>query len=265
MSEDLAPLRVSLVQSSLYWHDPNANRARFAEQLAGLAGKTDLIVLPEMFTTGFTMAAQELAERPDGPTADWLRAQALRSGAAIAGSIIVEASVGDYRNRLLLVTPEGALHFYDKRHLFRMGGENRAFAAGSAHTVIAWRGLRIGLLVCYDLRFPVWSRRRTAFDYDLLLYVANWPHMRANAWTQLLRARAIENQAFVVGVNRVGRDGHGVPYQGDSAAIDFLGQPLLELGADTRCETVSLDGRALAVFREKFPAQLDADSFEILP
>ncbi len=265
MSASPTPLRISLVQSSLHWQDANANRAQFTEQLAGLAGKTDLIVLPEMFTTGFTMTAQELAERPDGPTADWLRAQALRSGAAIAGSIIVEAGAGDYRNRLLLVTPAGGLHFYDKRHLFRMGGENRSFAAGSAHTVVAWCGLRIGLLVCYDLRFPVWSRRRDGFDYDVLLYVANWPQMRANAWSQLLRARAIENQAFVIGVNRVGRDGHGVPHQGDSAAIDYLGRPLVELGADTRCETVSLDGQALAAFREKFPAQLDADSFEILP
>ena len=265
MSDAETSLRVSLVQSSLYWHDPNANRAQFAEQLAGLAGKTDLIVLPEMFTTGFSMAARELAERPDGPTTDWLRAQALRSGAAIAGSIVVEAGAGDYRNRLLLVTPQGGLSFYDKRHLFRMAGENRSFVAGSAHAVVTWRGLRIGLLVCYDLRFPVWSRRRAAFEYDLLVYVANWPQMRANAWSQLLRARAIENQAFVIGVNRVGRDGHGVPHQGDSAAIDFLGRPLLELGADTSCETVSLDGRALAAFREKFPAQLDADSFEILP
>lgn len=265
MSGAATKLRVSLVQASPHWHDPEANRAHFATQLAGLAGRTDLVVLPEMFTTGFTMDAQQLAEPADGPTVAWLRTQAGRLDAAVAGSLIVRDDDGQYHNRLLFAEPAGGLHGYDKRHLFRMGGEHRAFAAGAATQVVSWRGFRIGLMVCYDLRFPVWSRRRADFDYDVLLYVANWPKVRAYAWSQLLRARAIENQAFVIAVNRVGHDGHGVPHQGDSVALDFLGRPLLELGAEPKTATVSLELRPLNEFREKFPAQLDADRFAILP
>jgi predicted amidohydrolase len=262
MSQSGTNLRVTLAQDALHWHDPGANRRHFAELLAPLAGTTDLVVLPEMFTTGFTMEPGDLAETMPGPTTDWMSEQARRLDAAVTGSVIVTSAAGR-QNRLLFAQPDGHVSHYDKRHLFRMGGEHKAFAPGRQSVVVDWRGFRVGLLVCYDLRFPVWSRRRPAFDYDLLLYVANWPSVRAYAWTQLLRARAIENQAYVLGVNRVGRDGHGVPHAGGSAAIDYLGQPLLELGNEPGTGTVTLSLDGLRQFREKFPAQLDADDFEI--
>ncbi len=258
-------LRVGLVQSKLHWHDAQANRDHLTTQIMALANSTDVIVLPEMFTTGFTMETARLAEPPEGPTCEWLRKLSAATNAAITGSLIVNAGTADYRNRMLFVQPDGAVHFYDKRHLFRMGGEHKAFAAGSSNVVVSWRGFRIGLLVCYDLRFPVWSRRRAEFDYDVLIYVANWPAVRAYPWTQLLRARAIENQSFVIGLNRIGRDGHGIAHQGDSTALDFLGKPLVELDSAAGTATAVLDGGTLRVFREKFPAQLDADDFELKP
>lgn len=263
MSQPGASLRVSMVQSGLHWHDPSANRTQFATLMAPLAGATDLVVLPEMFTTGFTMEASAVAESAAGPTLDWLRQQARAVDAAIAGSLIVESAPGVYRNRMMFVMPDGAAVHYDKRHLFRMGGEDRAFVGGQESTVVSWRGFDIGLQVCYDLRFPVWSRRRDGFDYDLLLYVANWPTARGYAWSQLLRARAIENQSYVVGVNRSGRDGQGVPYPGLSAAIDFMGAPLAELAAAPELITVALGADALQAYRAKFPAYLDADRFQL--
>jgi omega-amidase len=208
-------LRVSLVQTSLAWQDVEANLQHFSVLLAPLAGSTDVVLLPEMFTSGFTMEAEKIAPRSALLTLPWLKAQARKLDAAIAGSVI-SASAGRFVNRLLWVTPDGEVHHYDKRHLFRMGGEHRAFAAGAVPLLITWRGVRIAPLICYDLRFPVWSRRRESYDFELLLYVANWPAARAYAWTHLLRARAIENQCFVAAVNRIGRDGHGVPHQGDS-------------------------------------------------
>lgn len=265
MTGSAPSLRVSMLQSALQWHDPQANRDHLQPQILALANSTDLIVLPEMFTTGFTMETSRLAEDPAGPSCDWLRQLSAATNAAITGSLITQAGAGDYRNRLLFVQPDGAVHFYDKRHLFRMGGEHKAFAPGGSTVVVSWRGFRIGLLVCYDLRFPVWSRRRAEFDYDLLVYVANWPAARAYAWTQLLRARAIENQAYVVGVNRVGRDGHGIAHSGDSALLDYLGMPLVAMESAAGAATAVLDGAALRVFREKFPAQLDADEFELKP
>ncbi|MFO1428136.1 MAG: amidohydrolase [Steroidobacteraceae bacterium] len=256
-------LRVTLVQQPLHWEDPAANLAAFERLLAPLAGQTDLVVLPEMFTTGFSMQPQRLAEPADGSGARWLTGQAQRLGAAVSGSIMTRAG-GHCVNRLWFATPDGALHHYDKRHLFRMAGEHEAYAAGDRGLVVEWRGWRIAPLVCYDLRFPVWSRRRPGYDYDLLLYVANWPARRRYAWSQLLIARAIENQACVVGVNRVGADGAGVPHAGDSAAHDHLGAPLAVLGDDAGLRTVELDREALSQFRERFPAHLDADRFELL-
>jgi omega-amidase len=208
------------------------------------------------------MDVERLAESAGGSSSQWLARLATRLDAAVTGSII--ARDGErYYNRLLWAAPTGELRAYDKRHLFRMGLEHRHFTAGRAAWSIGWRGFNICPLVCYDLRFPVFSRRRAELDYDLLLYVANWPAARANAWRQLLRARAIENQAYVVGVNRVGPDGHGVAYAGDSAAIDFLGEPLAELGAAALVTTVSLEAAALQAFRSKFPAHLDADAFTL--
>ncbi|RPH58038.1 MAG: amidohydrolase [Burkholderiales bacterium] len=253
-------LRVTLVQTELAWQDPAANRHRLAAHFRGLVGHTDLVVLPEMFSTGFSMAAAELAEDMDGPTVDWMREEAAALGCVIAGSLIVRDG-GRCYNRLVWARPDGSLEHYDKRHLFRLAGEQEHYAAGTRRLVVTLKGWRVCPMICYDLRFPVWSRSRG--DYDLLLYVANWPQRRALAWSALLRARAIENQSYVVGVNRIGKDGNGTAYAGDSVAVDFLGQPLSSEGGGDRVETAVLDLESLRACRDSFPAHLDADRFEL--
>ena len=249
-----------MIQAELAWQDPAANRAVFAAHFRGLAGHTDLIVLPEMFSTGFSMEAERLAEGMDGPTVGWLREEAVALGCAIAGSLIVEEA-GRHFNRLVWAGPDGTLLHYDKRHLFRMADEQRHYAAGSRRLTVEYRGWRICPLVCYDLRFPVWSRNRG--DYDLLIYVANWPARRSLAWKTLLRARAIENVCYAVGVNRIGRDGNGAAYAGDSAAVDFLGQTLAGDRGGDFAETAVLDREQLRAYRESFPVHLDADEFAL--
>jgi predicted amidohydrolase len=258
----MSALRVSLLQQPLVWQDPRGNRAHFEALLLPLSGHTDMVVLPETFTTGFSMDVERLSERADGPSSQWLLRLAARLDAAITGSVITQDGE-HYYNRLLWAAPSGELRSYDKRHLFRMGREHEHFTAGRDAWSVCWRGFSICPLVCYDLRFPVFSRRRAQLDYDVLVYVANWPAPRASAWRQLLRARAIENQAYVIGVNRVGADGAGIAHAGDSAVIDFLGQPLMELGATAAVSTVSLDLEALHAFRARFPAHLDADAFTL--
>ena len=258
----MSTLRVSLVQQPLAWHDGATNRARFAALLRPLAGQSDLVVLPETFTSGFSMAVERLGEPCGGPTTTWLKEQAVTLDAVVTGSVITRDGER-YYNRLLWAEPSGELRHYDKRHLFRLGGEHQHFTAGDTVWSVAWRGLTVCPLVCYDLRFPVWSRRRPGLEYDLLLYVANWPAARADAWRQLLRARAIENQAYVVGVNRVGDDGHGVPHAGDSAAIDFRGRTIADAGDLPALLNVVLPREPLVQFREKFPAHLDADRFTL--
>lgn len=254
-------LRVSFVQCMLHWEDANANRAMFAERLAPLAGTTHLIVLPEMFTTGFSMRSRELAEHMDGPTVEWMRAQAATLDAALYGSVIIEDG-GRYVNRGLFITPDGTVTAYDKRHLFRMAGEDAHFDAGKERVVVQWRGWRLLLQVCYDLRFPVFSRSRN--DVDALLYVANWPEPRRAAWSSLLVARAIENLSYVVGVNRVGMDGKGIHYTGDSVVVEPRGATIAAIEPGTEgLATVTLDAAALQEFRTKFPAHLDADDFEL--
>jgi predicted amidohydrolase len=260
----VSSLRVTLVQQPLLWRDPAGNRERFEALLQGSAGHTDLVVLPETFTTGFSMEVEQLAEPPGGPTALWMRTLAARLGAAVTGSVIT-ADGGRYYNRLLWVEPSGELRSYDKRHLFRMGREHEHFTPGRTAWSVSWRGFSICPLVCYDLRFPVYSRRRAQLDYELLIFVANWPAARAFAWRTLLKARAIENQAYVVGVNRVGADGGGIAHAGDSVALDFLGATLADLGAEPGVVTVDLEGEALRAFRRKFPAHLDADAFTLEP
>lgn len=253
-------LRVTLVQTELAWQDPAANRRNLASHFRGLAGHTDLIVLPEMFSTGFSMDTGTLAEEMNGPTVGWLREEAAALGCVIAGSLIIR-DAGQCFNRLVWARPDGSLDTYDKRHLFRMANEQQYYAAGTRRLVTEIKGWRVCPLICYDLRFPVWSRSRG--DYDLLLYVANWPQRRAHAWAALLKARAIENLSYVVGVNRIGRDGNGTTYVGDSVALDFLGQPLSSEGGGDRVETVVLDLESLQSYRNSFPALLDADPYEI--
>lgn len=261
-------LRVTLVQGDTRWHDPAANRDYYGDLIGGLRGQTDLVVLPETFTSGFSNDAIAQAETMDGPTVAWLREQAQALDAAVCGS--VQLRVGDaVHNRLLFATPDGALHHYDKRHLFRYGREHERYAAGRERLTVEWRGWRICPLVCYDLRFPVFSRNRYdaeragALDYDLLLYVANWPSARAYPWKTLLRARAIENLCYVAGLNRVGTDGNGLHYSGDSAVIDFLGHPVSECGEEVLVVTTTLQAAELAAHRERFPAMLDGDRFDL--
>lgn len=261
----MSTLNVTLVQADLAWHDPQSNRRRLQERLAALAGATDLIVLPEMFTTGFTMEAESVAEVADGPSVAWLRAQAAQLGAAITGSIATKD--GDsYYNRLIWVRPDGTHESYDKRHLFRMAHEHDHYSAGTGRPIIALKGWKILPLVCYDLRFPVWSRNQIGGEagYDVLLYVANWPARRRHAWQTLLQARAIENLSYCIGVNRVGRDGAGIDYAGDSAAIDYLGQPMTAPSQQEFVATATLDKAALDTFRARFPAHLDADRFRLI-
>jgi predicted amidohydrolase len=208
------------------------------------------------------MDAGRLAEAMDGPTVGWLREEAAALGCVIAGSLIVRD--GDRRfNRLVWARPDGTLEYYDKRHLFRMAREHDSYAAGTRRLTTEIKGWRVCPMVCYDLRFPVWSRNRG--DYDLLVYVANWPARRAYAWATLLRARAIENLCYVVGVNRVGSDGNGATYAGDSVVLDFVGQPVSSDGGGDRVETTVLDRESLTAFRAAFPAHLDADPFELGP
>jgi omega-amidase len=254
--------RVSIVQQPLAWADPAANRANFANVIAPLAGATDLVVLPEMFTTGFTMKPEQHAEPADGPTREWLLQQAGALGAAVGGSVAVNDN-GRFFNRFMLAMPGGPTYWYDKRHLFRMAAEHRHYAAGVHALIVEWRGARLCPLVCYDLRFPVWSRRRPQLDYDVVIYAANWPAARRFAWNALLRARAIENQAYCVGVNRIGDDGLGIAHAGDSVVLDFMGQPALELHDRAQVATVPIDIEAVRGWRDKFPAHLDADAFSL--
>jgi predicted amidohydrolase len=254
--------RLSIVQQDLAWCDAVANRTRLADVIAPLVGKTDLVVLPEMFTTGFTMKPEEYSEAADGPTRAWLLEQAAKLDAAVCGSVAVNDD-GRFFNRFMIALPGGPTYWYDKRHLFRMGGEHRHYDAGDHAFIVEWRGARLCPLVCYDLRFPVWSRRRPGLDYDVVIYTANWPSARVHAWSTLLRARAIENLAYCVGVNRTGADGAGIAHPGASAVIDFMGQASIELGADPAVATVDLDLDAMRVWRDKFPAHLDADAFTL--
>ena len=256
-----SPLRVTIVQGATRWHDAQANRDYYRSLIAGLAGSTDLIVLPETFTSGFTNDTLHQAELMDGESVGWLVSLARELNAHIGGSLVIRH--GDKCvNRFVLASPTGQLDFYDKRHLFRMAGEHQRYHAGVDRVTINILGWRVNLQVCYDLRFPVWTRNRQ--DFDLQLYVANWPSARRYAWSTLLRARAIENASYVVGVNRVGVDGNGLDYSGDSAVLDFLGKPIIELGSQEQVHTVALDLDALRAHREKFPSHLDADAFQLI-
>ncbi|QQR88088.1 MAG: amidohydrolase [Flavobacteriales bacterium] len=254
-------LRVTLVQSMLHWEDAEANRAMFAEKLAVLKGTTDLIVLPEMFTTGFSMRSTDLAEPMSGATVAWMKEQAKATNAALYGSVII-ADDGKRFNRGLFLTPEGQVTTYDKRHLFRFAGETEHYSAGKGRVVVEWRGWRLLLQVCFDLRFPVFARDRG--DYDAIVYVANWPEARRYPWSQLLIARAIENQCYVVGVNRVGMDGKGNHYSGDSVVIDPRGQIFAQVEPSQEgTATATFERNALADFREKFPVSKEADEFNL--
>lgn len=256
------PLRISLVQYDIIWEDPYSNRLKLDQLLAPLRGKTDLVLLPEMFTTGFSMNARELAENMDGKTLKWMQMQASSIGAALAGSVIIGEN-NHFYNRFVFVTPNGEIYTYDKRHLFSVGGEDQYFTPGNKKNVIRYNGWNIALFICYDLRFPVWSR--TSGEADLMLFTANWPENRKNVWKTLIKARAIENQLYTAGVNRTGRDGSGVAYFGGSAVIDPKGKKITRLpDRSDMVVTTSLSMEELLRFRAKFPVSRDADPFKIL-
>lgn len=256
----LPDLQLALIQTTLVWQDAGANREHFARLLEQARG-ADLIVLPEMFSTGFSMDSAALAEPEDGPTSQWLRQQAQDLGAVVCGSLIIQVADGSYRNRLLWARPDGSLAHYDKRHLFRMAGEHKHYSAGEQQVVLDLKGWRVRPLICYDLRFPVWSR--DAGGTDLLLYTANWPAARRHHWNRLLPARAIENLCYVAAVNRVGEDGKGHAYSGDSQVLDFQGESLLAAQDVDGVFRVRLSAAELAAYRQRFPAHLDADSFSL--
>jgi len=257
-------LTLSLIQADLHWEQIDANLAMF-EEMIWTIGKTDIIVLPEMFTTGFSMNASEMAEPHGGKTFLWIRQMAKQSRAAMVGSLIVKDQ-GQYFNRLYFVHPDGAAVHYDKRHLFNLAGEGEVYTSGSKRLIVTHKGWRIHPLICYDLRFPVWSRsRKTAehlYEYDLLLYVANWPDTRVNAWDALLKARAIENQCYSAGVNRVGVDGVGKKYVGHSGVYAHTGETL-KFSESEGVLTACLSAQDLLAYREGFPFQKDGDDFEI--
>lgn len=250
-------LLLGLVQAELAWQDPEANRNHLTGLLAGQTD-LDLVLLPETFTTGFSQNAALLAEDPQGPTWHWLRDQAARGGFTLAGSYVVKQAGAVY-NRLVWAHPNGETGHYDKRHLFTMAGEHKRYEPGQQRVLFECCGWRLCPQVCYDLRFPVWSRSKK--DYDLLFYVANWPAPRAAQWQRLLPARAIENQAYVAAVNRIGSDGKGIQYLGHSQAYDPLGESLIGAGQTGPVLRASLEAAQLASLRQQFPVLDDADDF----
>ncbi len=262
MNNEDTKLRISLLQTNIKWEDKEYNLATLERFIRELSGKTDMIVVPEMFSTGFSMNSHMLAETIEGNTISKLQAWAKQYDVALTGSFIAEDD-DEYYNRGFFITPLEAT-FYDKKHLFRMGDESKHFSAGNKRCIVSYKGFNICLLICYDLRFPVWARN-VDNEYDLLLYVANWPESRSRVWNVLLEARALENQAYVCGVNRVGKDGIGLMYKGQSALIDYKGNKQAYLDtAIEQVETVEISKEELDLFRNKFPVWKDADKFDLI-
>ncbi|WP_353777453.1 amidohydrolase [Winogradskyella sp. 3972H.M.0a.05] len=258
MQEDL---KIALIQSSLAWENATQNRKNFTEKINSIDEDVDVIVLPEMFTTGFTMNANGNKETMQGETVQWLLDMASKKDVAITGSIIVEEE-GAFYNRLLFVEPNGVISTYDKKHTFTLAGEHKVYKAGDKKLIVDYKGWSICPLVCYDLRFPVWARNTE--DYDLLIYVANWPKVRVDAWSTLLKARAIENMSYCIGVNRVGLDGNNYEYSGHSAAYDVLGNRLdnIEVGKE-QIEVITLSKSHIKTYRDKLQFLEDRDSFSL--
>lgn len=259
-------LTITLMQASLAWKDKEQNLRKFTEWIVGLPSKPDIIVLPEMFSTGFVMEPADIAEPMDGLAMKWLSSQAKAAGCTITGSLAITEN-GKYYNRLIWMRPDGSYETYDKRHLFRMGNEHDHFAQGKSKLIVELNGWKIMPLVCYDLRFPVWSKNKLedgVYDYDCLIYVANWPAVRSRAFRSLMVARAIENQAYLAGVNRVGMDGNGVAHQGESAIIDFKGNYLVQCPPDKEhITTYTLSRQRLEDQHRKFAVGMDWDRFTI--
>ena len=283
----MSTLTITGIQSTLHWEDKKANLQMFEEKIFSISKPTEIVVLPEMFSTGFSMRPEKLAETMDGETLQWMKQVAAKKKIILTGSLIIkdsppplhkERGLGGeaYYNRLVWVLPTGQVGYYDKRHLFAYGDEDQHYTPGQKRLIASVKGWKINLLVCYDLRFPTWSRQASPLtplqrregqntpEYDVLIYVANWPEKRVQAWTTLLRARAIENQCYVIGVNRTGEDGNKIHYTGESMAIDPMGEILYHKKDEDDVFTVTLDRSYLEKIREKFPFWKDADSFKII-
>ena len=279
----MSPLTITLIQPDLYWEDKAANLGHFETLIDGIKERTQLVILPEMFSTGFSMRPADLAETMDGPTVAWMKQMASRKKIILTGSLIIEEE-GQYFNRLIWMLPNGQYGVYDKRHRFAYAGEDECYTPGQRRLIASVNGWRVNLLVCYDLRFPVWSRQQlqsppdpaasstpgpapspVAPEYDLLVYVANWPERRSHAWKTLLQARAIENQVYVAGVNRVGNDGNNIYHSGDSMVIDPLGEVLSHAHKEESVFTCTLQREKLEEVRTRLPFWKDADQFRIEP
>ena len=265
----MSSLTISSVQTNLIWENKEENLSILEEKISGLKGRTEIVVLPEMFSTGFSLEPRPLAETMEGETMRWMRSMAFANKLILTGSLVIEEK-GKYFNRLIWMLPDGNLGHYDKRHLFAFAGEDREYTRGNRRLIASVKGWKIQLLICYDLRFPVWSAQATGEgeptpEYDLLIYVANWPERRNLAWKTLLQARAIENQCFVVGVNRVGTDAHDLRYVGESMMIDPMGKILYQGSPAEEIFTCTLDKKILEETRSRFPFWKDQDHFSIEP
>lgn len=251
-------LHIAVVQAELVWENPNENRAYFEKVISNLPAETELVILPEMFVTGFSMHVDACAESMDGESLSWLKLLAATTNKIICGSLMI-SETDRYYNRFVFVRPDHSVEFYDKRHLFSMGEENLHFTPGQERKIFKIKSFRILPQICYDLRFPVFSRNRN--DYDLMINCANWPAPRQEVWDTLLKARAIENQAFVAGANRIGKDDNGINYSGGSAILDAKGKAIVHAGKDELVITAKLSKESLDNFRKRFPVSDDADLF----
>jgi predicted amidohydrolase len=253
-------MKIALIQSSLFWENPKQNRDYFEEKINTVNDDLDLIVLPEMFTSGFTMNPENVAETMQGETVSWLKVLAKAKNSAITGSLVIKENSNFY-NRMVFVFPSGKIQFYDKKHLFTLAGEDKVFTSGTQKIIVDYLGWEICLQVCYDLRFPVFSRNSE--DYDLLIYVASWPKIRINAWDALLKARAIENMCYAIGVNRTGEDNNGYQYTGHSQVVDFLGNCMVEPVESESIFYAELNKEKMMLTRQKLGFLNDRDAFEI--
>jgi len=263
----MSTLTITGIQTSLHWEDPAANLSMFEEKIKSISGKTEIVVLPEMFSTGFSMKPEELAETMNGETVKWMKRIAAEKKIILTGSVIMEEG-GEYFNRLIWMLPNGQYGIYDKRHLFAYAGEDEQYTPGTKRLIASVKGWKINLLVCYDLRFPVWARQQLqpeGLEFDVLIYVANWPERRIHAWKTLLQARAIENQCYVVGVNRVGKDDNNIYYSGNSMVADPMGEVIYDKTHEEDVFTVTLQKDKIEEVRAKLPFWKDGDNFIIQP
>ncbi len=269
----MSNITITLIQSDLHWEDKKANLETLGEKIRSIQEKTEIVILPEMFSTGFSMKPKLLAEKIDGETVNWMKQIAAEKKIILTGSLIIEEG-GNYFNRLIWMLPNGECGIYDKRHRFAYAGEDEEYTAGTKRLIASAKGWKINPLICYDLRFPVWARQASSppsdgetgkLEYDLLIYVANWPEKRVHAWKTLLQARAIENQCYVAGVNRVGTDGNGILYSGESMVIDPMGEVIYTNKDSEDIHTITLDKDRLENVRVRFPFWRDADEFQIKP